>query len=205
MKNFVAFLSISSTYQQSQQKLPAVQTGCWYLRVQWVKVLDDYVEIAKVSYHLALKGFVSIYHIRSFQQNKRPTRWIIVIDFGSQFMGKKCKNKCIHSGMTLAFSPPLASSSKQPGRNKHWYLHVHNKKKKQNKTGKLFSTITCHHHLKSWQKAKVIHSKQWFQSIVSPPALKCSFYPTGPCWSWRYFNQHGDLSNTLRLYTDIRT
>lgn len=131
---------------------------------------------------MALKGFVSIYHIRSFQQNKLPTRCIMVIDFGSQFMGKKCKNKCIHSGMTLAFSPPLASSSKQPGRNKHWYQHVHNKKnKKQNKTG--LSTITCLHHLKSWQKAKVIHSKQWFQSIVSPPALKCSFYPTGPCWS----------------------
>ena len=114
----------------SQQKLPAVQTLCWYLRVQWVKVLDDYVELAKVSYHLALKGFVSIHHIRSFQQNTRPTRCIIVIDFGSQFMSKKCKNKCVHSGMTLAFSSPLASSSKQPGRNKHWYLHVHNEKNK---------------------------------------------------------------------------
>lgn len=162
MKNFLAFLSISSTYQQSRQKLPAVQTGCWYLRVQWVKVLDDCVELAKVSYHLALKGFVSIHHIRPFQQNTRPTRCIIVIDFGSQFMSKKCKNECIHSGMTLAFSPPQASSSKQPGRNKHWYLHVHNGKK-QNKTGKfvtgkLFSTITCHHHFKSFLAKGQSHS-----------------------------------------------
>ena len=155
MKNFLAFLSISSTYQQSQQKLPAVQTGCWYLRVQWVKVLGDYVELAKVSYHLALKGFVSIHHIRSFQQNTRPTRCIIVIDFGSQFMSKKCKNECIHRGMTLAFSPPLAET------NIGTCMSI--MKTKQNKTGefvtgKLFSTITCHHHFKSFLAKGQSHS-----------------------------------------------